>query len=313
MLLTVAMLLCARAAHADKSSLPPEIGYNYGEIEAARTAALGGADRATSSSLSALFGNPANLVVARVYHVGALAQIWPEARRQSYGAGAVDSVTNAAVAAGLGATYNLQDLDGVNRRSTDVRLGVGLPLSDVFSVGMAGHYLTLTQDGNGPLGSSRASGGLHGKSIVAGLTFDIGASIRPAQGLTIAALGTNLNDPGNGFQPLSAGGGIGYAGSRFSLEADALADFTTWDTTTLRAMGGGELLLADNYPVRVGYRYDQGAASHALSVGVGYVDPKISLEVALRRTFVGAAATTLVLGFTFHIEGTDYGRLSPDF
>jgi len=300
------------SAHADKSDLPPEIGYNYGEIEAARTAALGGADRALSSSISALFDNPANLVVARVYHVGALAQIWPEARRQSYGAGAVDSVTNPAFAAGLGASYNLQDLDGVNRRSTDVRLSVGLPLSDVFSVGMGGHYLTLTQDGEGPLGSSRASGGLHDKNIVAGFTFDIGASIRPTEGLTISAVGTNLNDPGNGLQPLSASGGIGFGNTRFSIEADALADFTTWNSTTLRAMGGAEVLLGDNYPIRAGYRYDQGAETHAVSVGLGYVDPKISLEVALRRTIIGPAVTTLVLGFTFHIEGTDFGRTNSE-
>src|SRR5689334_3381810 len=81
-LLTCGALLVTSLARASKSDLPPEIGYNYGEIEAARTAALSGADRAMSSSLSALFVNPANVVVARVYHVGALAQIWPEARRQ---------------------------------------------------------------------------------------------------------------------------------------------------------------------------------------------------------------------------------------
>jgi opacity protein-like surface antigen len=309
---SVGLFLVASPAHADRSGLPPEIGYNYGEIESARTAALGGADRALSSSVAALFVNPANVVASRVYHVGALAQIWPEARRQSYGAGAVDSVTNPAFSAGLGATYNLQDLDGVNRRSTDVRLAVGLPLSDVFSVGMGGHYLTLTQDGEGPLGPSRASGGLHGKNIVAGFTFDLGASIRPTQGLTISAVGTNLNDPGNGLQPLSASGGIGFANDRFSIEADALADFTTWDSTTLRAMGGAEVLLGDNYPLRAGYRYDQGAQTHALSIGAGYVDPKISLELGLRRTIIGPTVTTLVLGFTFHIEGTDFGRSSAD-
>jgi hypothetical protein len=305
-------LLVAERAHAEPSGLPPEIGYNYGEIEVARTAALGGADRALSNSLSALFQNPANLAGARVYHIGALAQIWPEARRQSYGAGAVDSITNAAVAAGLGATYNLQDLDGVDRRSTDVRLAVGLPLSDLFSVGMSGHYLTLSQDGAGPLGSSLASGGLRDKSIVDGFTFDVGASVRPADGLTISALGSNLNDPGNGLQPLSLSGGIGFGSDRFSLEADALADFTTWNATTLRAMGGAEILLGDNYPIRAGYRYDQGQTTHAVSIGAGYIDPKISLEIALRRTVSGPTATAFVVGFTFHVEGTELGRTKAE-
>ena len=59
---------------------------------------------------------------ARVYHLTALAQIWPESRRQSYGAAAVDSVgSSARVAGGIGATYNTQDSDGIDRKWTDVR------------------------------------------------------------------------------------------------------------------------------------------------------------------------------------------------
>src|SRR5262245_40553272 len=90
--LFVAAIALAPRAHAEPSQLDPAVGYNYGEIETGRTAAVGGAQRALTNSTSALFLNPANMAASRVYHIGALAQIWPEARRQSYGFAAVDSI-----------------------------------------------------------------------------------------------------------------------------------------------------------------------------------------------------------------------------
>ena len=41
----------ATPARADASDLAPEIGFNYGEIETPRIAAMGGAMRAMSNSL----------------------------------------------------------------------------------------------------------------------------------------------------------------------------------------------------------------------------------------------------------------------
>src|SRR5262245_4058827 len=67
--------------HAEPSELPPEVGYNYNEIETGRSAGKNGANRALGSSVSALFDNPANMAASRVYHAAALLQLWPEASR----------------------------------------------------------------------------------------------------------------------------------------------------------------------------------------------------------------------------------------
>src|SRR5450432_2401450 len=165
--LTRVVLVCAaytsftHSAHADKSNVPPAVGYNYEEIETPRITATNGATRALSSSTEALFDNPANMSAARVYHLAALAQIWPESRRQSYGGAAVDSVgSSARVAGGVGATYNTQDTDGINRRWTDVRFALSYPFSDQLYLGVGGRYMRLTQNGDGPLGTSLASAGL---------------------------------------------------------------------------------------------------------------------------------------------------------
>jgi hypothetical protein len=284
-------------------AVPPEVGYNYQEIETARIAATNGALRANSTSTDALFDNPANMSAARVYHLAALADIWPESKRQSYGAAAVDSVgSSARVAGGLGATYNTQDSDGVDRKWTDIRFALSYPFSDSFYMGVGGRYLTLTQNGAGPLGTTAATGGLVGKHIITGLTLDAGATVKPTDGLSISIVGTNLNNPGNGFQPMGLAGGIGFGKETFSLEGDLAADFTTWERTTVRAMAGGELLLGDHFPLRGGYRYDDGAKSHSISGGLGYVDTTFGAEFAIRRVVTGEPVTTIVFGFTYHLD-----------
>ena len=303
MLACVAATSFTPSARADKSTLDPAVGYNYQEIETPRLTGTNGATRALSSSTEALFDNPANMSSSRVYHLTALAGIWPEARRQSYGGAAVDSVgSSARVAGGVGATYNTQDTDGINRKWTDVRLALSYPFSDQFSLGLGGRYLRLTQNGQGPLGNSLASSGLSGERIVNGFSFDAGATFKPTEGLALAIVGANLNNPNNGFQPTSVAGAVGFGKEQFSLEADVLGDFTTYDRTTTRAMFGGEFLAGDHFPLRAGYRYDQGANSHSISGGLGYIDTSFGAEIAIRRVVSGEKATAIVFGFTYHLD-----------
>lgn len=305
-LLTAALsTLHVGVARAEPSELVPEIGYNYDEIETPRISATGGAVRALSSSVHSLFVNPANLTAARVYHLGAFAQIVPEARRQSYGAAAVDSlVSSARVAGGLGATYNFQDVDGIDRRWTDLRFALAYPVADAFFMGIGGRYLWLSENGTGPLGASLASSGLPDARIVKGFSLDAGATLKAGKHLALSIVGNNLNNPDHGFQPTSVGGGIGFVFSDFSAEADLVADFTTWDRTTVRPMLGLEGLFVDHFAARLGYRYDQGAGSHSVAIGGGYIDRAFDIDVGLRRVVSGDVATAVTVGFSYHLEST---------
>lgn len=312
-LVCLAWACVTHAAHADKSTVPPEVGYNYQEIETPRITATNGATRALSSSTEALFDNPANMSVSRVYHLTALAQIWPESGRQSYGAAAVDSIgSSSRLAGGVGATYNTQDTDGINRRWTDIRFAMSYPFSDQFYMGVAGRYLMLSQNGDGPLGTSLASSGLSGDKIVRNITFDAGATFKPTDGLSLSLVGMNLNNPGNGFQPTAVAGGIGFGKDLYSIEGDVLADFTSYDKTTARVMAGGEVLLGDHFPLRGGYRYDDGAKSHSISGGLGYVDTTFAAEIAVRRVVSGDAVTAIVFGFTYHLDSTGLTQSEND-
>jgi hypothetical protein len=294
-------------ARAEPSKKPPELGWNYNEMETARTAALGGAFRAIGPDINGLYGNPANMAATRVYHLGAFAQIWPEAARQSYGAAAVDSITSR-VAGGIGGNYTAQDPDGLKRKATDVRLGLAFAVSDKVLLGASGKYLKLRQDGLGPLGQSLPSSGLPSDSIISGFTFDAGITVKPTSLISIGLLGANLTNTGNGFRPLQLGGGLGVGNQDFSLVGDFVADFSTFDKTRVRAMAGGELLAADHFPLRLGYRFDEGQKTHAISGGVGYLDQIFAVDVAVRRNVVGESGTAIIIGLQYFLESSGLTR-----
>jgi opacity protein-like surface antigen len=295
------------------SHLSPRIGWDSGRLETGRGAALSGADLAVSNSISALFSNPANMAESRVYHAGATASIWPEASRQAYGAAIVDSNTSSTgLAGGISGTWIMQDPNGVNRSGTDFRLGLAFPFSPKFRLGAAIKYLSLRENGNGPLGASQVSSGLPGQAIVRDFGVDAGITLQPVQAFSIALVGVNLNSPGNAFAPMLAGGGIGGGTENFTLEADVLADFSTWEKAKARVMAGAELLLADHFPLRLGYRYDEGTKLQWLSGGAGYTDKSMGLELGLRRTVAGEGATAIVFSFIYHVESSGTGSTTSD-
>ncbi|HEX2734442.1 MAG TPA: hypothetical protein VHM70_22695 [Polyangiaceae bacterium] len=303
--LTFALIVVV-PVRATPSSLPAEVGYNAGEQETARSAALGGAVRAIGSSVDGLYVNPAGMATTRVYHLMGGVQIWPQARRQTYGGAAVDSVVNRQrIAGGIAANWTTQDQDALDRGSFDFRFGMAVPLSDKLFAGATFKYLSLTEGGapaNVGLQPSLASGGLSGNPIVSQITFDAGLTARLTDQVWLGAVGTNLTDPGNRFLPLTFGGGLGYGTDQFSLELDAVSDFSTYDQTRWKMMGGGELLLADSFPVRAGYRYDEGLGSHSISGGLGYVAPEFALEGGVRGVVVGQRSLTVVIALRYHLD-----------
>jgi predicted porin len=311
---SVALATLAGGAHADPSKLPPEVGYNYGLTEPPRSAGMAGAQRAFSNSTDALYLNPANMASSRVYQIGALAQIWPEAGRQTYGAAIVDSIVSSSrLAGGLGASWTGQDPSGVDRSAFDVRFALAYPFSDHFFLGAAGRYLSLKQDGYPrglySLAPSLAAGGRPGQTIVQTITFDAGATVKPIPELGFSLIGQNLSNPDNTFLPLMLGGGAAYGTTDFTVEADAVGDFTTYGKTKSRVMVGGEYLAGDHFPLRLGYRYDEGAVSHALTGGLGYIDTAYSIDLAVQGLVSGGNATAIIIGFKYHVES---GGLSPE-
>src|SRR6185503_6717829 len=107
--------------------------------------AMGGALRAAAVSTPSLYMNPAALAVGRLYHIEGAYQYDGAAEGHLANASVVDS-TNA-VAGGLGATYSVSDPDHADRTAYDLRIGVGVPVGQSFSLGATVKYIHLVQDG----------------------------------------------------------------------------------------------------------------------------------------------------------------------
>jgi opacity protein-like surface antigen len=126
-------------------------------------------------------------------------------------------------------------------------------------------------------------------------------------GVAVSVVGQNLTDPGHGFLPLMFGGGVGYGSNAFTLEADVMGDFTTYEDTSWRYMFGAEYLAGGQYPLRVGYRYDDGQENHALSAGVGYAAREFSFDLSARHTLGDQALTAFFIGLRYHVESLGLG------
>lgn len=309
----LAFLTWAGRASADPATIPPEVGYNYAEQETPRMMGLGGPMRATSNGLSSLYSNPANMAIAELYHVGAFAQLYPESRRQSYGGAVVDSlISSTGLSGGLGGVWSMQDPDGMRREWLDLRFAMAMPLGDMFAIGLLGKYVTIQQNGYGPLGFSEVSGGMVESNIVQTVTFDAGVTLQPVPGFKLALTGNNLTNPETALLPLMGGIGMGFGTEDFSVSADAVLESRTFESTNLRVNGGAETLVADRVSLRGGYRYDQGLQTHSLSGGLGYVDQRFSVDASFRRGIVGEIYTAICFGFSIHIESLGLGESPPD-
>jgi len=297
-------------ALADPSTTSPEQGFDLGEVQHPRSVAMGGARTALGTSTNAVWGNPANLPLSRVYHFEGLATWGPEARRQSYGGAVVDSSTNR-LAGGFGGTWNMTDPDGMRRQWSDLRLTLAYPLLDKLSVGATGRYLRVNQSvSSGPLGESLVSGGTRGEAIFNTATIDLGVTLAPIDGLRIGAVGKNLTNPGVAIAPTLFMGGIGYQTGIVSIEAEGLADFTTHGRAAGRFMLGAEVFLAEHVPLRAGYRFDEALNVHTVSGGAGYVDRRWSIELGIRRDVAAtfpATLATLSLRYFYDSGGSDAG------
>jgi hypothetical protein len=311
--LTCAGAMSPALASASPSTTSIEQAYELGEVQHPRTIALGGAQQVWGGSTTAVFVNPANLPLYRVYHLEGLAAFSPEARRQSYGGAIVDSSTSR-LAGGLGGTWSTMDPDGIRREWTDLRLALAYPLGDRFHVGVTGRYLRALQGvSRGALGPSLASDGNPSSPLINMLTFDAGLAIALSEQFRLAVSGRNLTAPGHSFAPLGVAGGLGWSNQIVTAEANSLVDFTTFGGPRARAMAGVELLLGDHFPLRGSYRYDAGMRTHAVGLGAGYVDRRFSVEIGGRRDIVADHPSTMLsVGLRLFIDsGGSSGNGEP--
>lgn len=263
--------------------------------ESARGMAMGSGVRASAAGTSALAYNPANLSLARLYHIESGVAYDPGAGRFGLHAALVDSTTDT-IAMGLSFRTLLGDGDG-GYGGYDGRIGLGMALGEAVSVGLSGRYLNLSRTGQLPVGVTS-------DRVVRGFTLDAALRISPGAGFHLTGLGLNLIDLESGLAPVQVGGSASYtAGGVFTLGADVLVNLSRDLPGTPVMLGGGlEWLTGGRVPIRAGYLYDELRATHVFTAGLGYVDQKVGIDLALRQDVAGQNDTLMMASFRYFVR-----------
>jgi hypothetical protein len=275
-------------------------------IESPRGMALGSGVRAAAASTQAQAENPANLVLGGVYHLESFLGYDPTFKRLGWGMAVADSMTSR-LAAGISARGLFGDNGAGENSGWEGRLGLGLPIGDFLSIGVAGRYsnMTISDPRAKPERPPVTDAVPDRRFKLKAFTLDAAITLRPVQGLSIAALAYNLIDTDSPLAPMSVGGSVAFSSGGFTLGGDVLVDLNRHGAFSgpKPLFGGGmEYLLAGMAPLRVGYAYDQGRAQHYLTGGVGFVDPRFGIQIGLRQSVSNGSETNLFFALSYFVQ-----------
>ncbi len=282
----VAAILCA--------AVPALAGYP--DLVGTRPIGMGGALRAAATGDAALGLNPSGMSLVRSYAIeGSYQYARPGSANRAH-VSIVDSTSTFNLSGGVYYTYhNLaaptampmsMPMSG-KRTGHEAGIALSFPIGDRVFVGALGKYLRLGDDpataGNDPLRD---------------FNVDVGVTVRPANKLSVAAVGYNLNDLKRPDLPLALG--LGAALSvlpDFMLTFDALVDFTTSDPnrgTALGLMGGGEYVFDKRFAVRAGGGREALSGNGYIAGGLSALSEVGAADVGMRQDIAGQTRATVV-------------------
>lgn len=253
----------------DKDECPKPVN-----AETARGLALGAGGRASAVSTSALAYSPGALSLGNLYHIEGNVDYMSELKTVALGAAVVDSST-AKLGAGIGLRGFLSGDEGLS--GLDGRLGIALSLSDAFSIGVSGRYISLSTDI--PEGDDIVS-----VKLARGFTMDASLRVTPTPGVQLDIGALNFIDRNSPYVPTMLTGGLAVAiGQDVMTGVDVVADMTSFKDPGMTLGLGGEYLGGNTVPVRLGYSVDLARKIHAVSAGIGYTDQQIGLDIGLKQ------------------------------
>ena len=256
-------------------------------------------------STSALAYNPAGMVVGKVYHLEGVLDYMPDMKTFALGGAIVDSSTSR-LSAGLSLRGFLSGQGGFG--GIDGRLAVALPFSESFSIGLSGRYVNARRDVPAPTvidsaGMEMLMPAPASVREVKGFTLDASIRIAPVPNVMLHAGSYNLISMDSVYAPLMLGGGAGIGIANVALlGADVLVDMSSYDKANVMLGGGAEVFAAQAIPIRAGYSYDIKRSQHTLSVGLGYTDRSVGLDLSLRQDLGGEGDTRIMGAFRFYVH-----------
>jgi hypothetical protein len=269
-----------------------------------RALGLSGAMVASPASTSAIYFNPATIVMTPLYHIEGMYQYAVREKMHMGGVAIVDSVTTV-VGAGLSFNYSGIDQTRTEYKSYDVRLALSGAIGKIFFLGATGRYLRLEQNLNankwGPVGTPALPAS--GSQQVDGFTFDAGAALKLGEILSLGIAGCNLTNTESVFAPIELIGGISLSPlEMLLLELDVESDFTSHDDPAVVIRFGGELFLAGSVAIRGGYSHDFFFNINGISAGLGYVHSRFALDAGFTQEIRENGRIAFALGIKFFVN-----------
>ena len=269
-------------------ALFPATAAAYEEFPGTRVMGMGGASRAFAIGDSGPMLNPSGMSLLKSYHIEGAYAYGTRLHDHAFHASAVDSTSAFNIAAGLFYTYHLSEppvAAGAMPVSGSGHAGgvaLSIPFTQFAAIGGTLKYLRLE--------GADAPGGNDG-----GVTFDLGATVRPHQVVSLAFVGRNLSDLHNSHAPVS----IGYGAALLPLPgliiaADGLTRFTADNLTGRKGtsvMAGSELVFGGKFALRAGGGYDAVTGNGYVSGGATVFSEIAALDGGIRQdVFVDQAS-----------------------
>jgi len=238
--------------------------------------ALSGAVRSAAVGPTALAYNPAAMHQVLQYAVDTGYYYNAPSSAHGFTAAIVDSKTNQMLAAGFSYTYLMDQSLGANQKLMDRS---GHIVRGALASGYRSQGLNIHVGSSITYFDSDLSGGDRTKSV----TVDAGILAVINDMFRLAVVGHNLVESKSDDLPRRLGIGTSIFFSSFLLSFDAVLDFETLDHTAALYKVGTEYSIAERFPIRVGYEYNDLIQEQYISGGVGFVTQVIGFEFGFRQ------------------------------
>jgi hypothetical protein len=271
----------------------PATAAAYEEFPGTRVLGMGGASRAFAIGDAGPMLNPSGMSLVKTYNIEGAYAYGNRLNDHSFHASAVDNTSAFGLAAGVFYTYHLSEppvpAGALSLKGSGHAAGVALsiPFTNYAAIGGTVKYLRL--EGVDALGGNAT-----------GVTFDLGATVRPHQMVSLALVGRNLHDLHNSHAAV----GIAYGAALLPIPgliivADGITRFTADNLSGRKGtsvMAGGELTFGGKFALRAGGGYDAITGNGYGSAGASLVSEAAALDGGIRQDiFVDAGSPRVTI------------------
>jgi len=220
--------------------------------------------------------NPSGMSLGKAYNVEGAYAYGERLGEHFLHASVVDSTSETNIAGGLYYTYHAEEhpTGAIPGHGHEAGFALSIPAGKVFTLGATLKWFRFEGSDNGLAVSDPAARG-------GGLTFDVGATVRPAPMVSIGLVGTNLRDLGPEQASPLVGYGVAYSPlPQLVVDVDGVTYLRDSSRTRTGVRAGGEATVAQRVSVRLGGGTDP-------RVGVGYLAAGASVLSEIGAVDVG--------------------------